>query len=107
MISVKVWRDENAKINHILVRGHAEFDVHGKDIVCAGVSAVVIGIANSIERIFGIESHQAKDAAEISCRIPSKVTKEDYSGISLLLEAMFISLLGIAEQFPEYIQIEQ
>lgn len=38
------------KINHypnaLLVKGHANFDEHGKDIVCAGVSAIIMGALN-------------------------------------------------------------
>ena len=32
--------------NGLIVSGHAEFAEHGKDVVCAGVSAIVLGALN-------------------------------------------------------------
>lgn len=40
MIKIAFYR------NGFIVNGHANYDVHGKDIVCAAVSAVAIGSLN-------------------------------------------------------------
>ena len=37
------------KCDYIKIYGHADFDTLGKDIVCAGVSALVLNTINSIE----------------------------------------------------------
>ncbi len=42
MIKVKINKD------HIEIKGHAMYDVHGKDIVCASVSCIVITSVNAI-----------------------------------------------------------
>ncbi|WP_327078082.1 ribosomal-processing cysteine protease Prp [Peribacillus frigoritolerans] len=44
----------DGKIMSYRSEGHANYDVHGKDIVCAGVSAVTFGTFNSIEALLGI-----------------------------------------------------
>ena len=43
--SVKVIRNNN-KIKKISVMGHAMYEDYGKDIVCAGVSTLVISTVN-------------------------------------------------------------
>lgn len=50
MIKVKV-KKENSNISKITIKGHAEYDEKGKDIVCASVSSIVITSVNAIIRI--------------------------------------------------------
>ena len=50
MISVNVTFIDQ-KIQQIEISGHANFDRHGKDIVCAGVSAIVYGSINAIDQV--------------------------------------------------------
>ena len=40
MIRIEIWND------HLVVKGHANADEKGKDIYCAGVSAIVMGAIN-------------------------------------------------------------
>lgn len=39
-------------IRSIDVSGHALFDQYGKDVVCAGVSSVVIGALNALDILY-------------------------------------------------------
>ena len=48
MIKVKIVK-ENSNYQKISILGHAMYDDYGKDIVCAGVSAVVTGGINALE----------------------------------------------------------
>ena len=48
MISVNVSFIGN-DVKSLTVSGHANYDKYGKDIVCAGVSAVVTGGINALE----------------------------------------------------------
>ena len=50
MVKVKV-KSENEKVKEVLIKGHANFDDFGKDIVCASVSSIVITTVNAITRI--------------------------------------------------------
>ena len=45
MIKVKLTKYGN-NINKIIIDGHANYDVFGKDIVCASVSSTVITTVN-------------------------------------------------------------
>ena len=50
MIKVSINK-ENDIVNNITIKGHANFDDYGKDIVCASVSSIVITSINAILRI--------------------------------------------------------
>ncbi len=47
MICINVWR--RGKGIELLARGHAGYDVAGRDIVCAGVSALLYGFKGYLE----------------------------------------------------------
>ena len=40
---IKVYREQNK----IIIKGHADYDDYGKDIVCASVSSIVITTVNA------------------------------------------------------------
>ena len=44
MINIKLYK------NGFVINGHAEYNDHGKDIVCAGVSAISQGFINSFNK---------------------------------------------------------
>ena len=50
MIKVSINKEHNI-VNNITIKGHANFDDYGKDIVCASVSSIVITSINAILRI--------------------------------------------------------
>ena len=56
MIYVTIERlaPDSPQISSFVVEGHAEYDVPGKDLVCAAVSAVTFGTNNSIESLTGV-----------------------------------------------------
>ena len=47
MIKVNVKYNNN-KVYELVIKGHAGYDVHGKDIVCAAVSSMAITTINNI-----------------------------------------------------------
>ena len=57
MIKIVIKTDESSKtITSIEVKGHANSDEYGKDLVCAAVSAIITGGANALEEdIYDIE----------------------------------------------------
>lgn len=55
MIKVTINRNSTGRIDSFTMSGHAEYDVPGKDIVCAGASAVAFGTINSIYALCKVE----------------------------------------------------
>ena len=55
MITIKINRNEKNEIVSFSLNGHAGYDVNGKDIVCAAVSAVTNMILIGLNEILNIK----------------------------------------------------
>ena len=95
MIAVSVRKDG------ITVAGHADFAEAGKDIVCAGVTALVQTLVKSADDLTEdkIEYEISTGRADIQYRCLSEAGK-------LLVDAFFIGICMIADEFPEHVRIE-
>ncbi|MBD1371769.1 ribosomal-processing cysteine protease Prp [Hazenella sp. IB182357] len=108
MIRIRVKRDHENRMERIRITGHAEYDQSGKDIVCAAVSGISIGMVNAIEQMFDVQVHASDDGnGKIDCQLPDRLSSEKQASIRLLLEAMFLSLQNVADEFPSYVKISE
>lgn len=102
MILVKINRNKDY-ISSISMKGHAEYDQYGKDIVCSAASAIIIGGINAIAKLgfleyisYNVEAGNVKlDVIEFNC------------DLNIVCETMEIQLLSIAESYPKYIQVQE
>ncbi len=102
MIKVKVKRDGYIKFLH--VSGHAMFDEHGKDIVCAAVSSMTILTINAIEK-FGLED-KVKLTHSDEGLIELEVLSYDDTINNLLLN-LIDNLETLESDYQNYIRIEK
>lgn len=90
----------NVRMDGITIEGHAGYAEAGKDIVCAGVTALVQGLIRSIEDLVS-----DKISYEIS---PGRVDIH-YGDLSeagtLLVDSFFIGVCQIASEFPDHVRI--
>lgn len=95
MIAVCVRKDR------ITVSGHAGYAEAGKDIVCAGVTALIQTLIKSIGDLTEdkIEYEISPGRADIHYRDLSDAGK-------LLIDSFFIGVCAIADEFPDHIRIE-
>ena len=89
-------------IRSIDVSGHALFDQYGKDVVCAGVSSVVIGALNALDILYP----SACDLDISGNQIHIHVLKNSES-IQTMLSMMFYQMKTVEESYPENIQIKR
>lgn len=104
MINVLILKEEE-KIVEISVDGHANYAKEGFDIVCAGVSAVVIGGINAIDTlddnvVFDVSTNE-DSTGHITYRSINSTYEEQ-----LLLKSIVVSLQSIEENYSKYISIE-
>lgn len=84
------------------MEGHADFDEHGKDIVCAGVSAIAYGMFNSIFALTNTKPNVTiKDGLMDVANI---ATTDD---VQLLMKSLEVSLKTVEEEYSEYISISK
>ena len=51
MIKITIYQNQSGKYERLHCIGHAGFAKAGEDIVCAGISALVINTLNAIEKL--------------------------------------------------------
>jgi len=108
MIEVTVTRNKTG-IAEIEITGHANAARHGEDIVCAGVSAVSIGILNGIDHLLGITpdiQQAAKEGGYLRWRLASTTDDALQEKQQLLAESMVIALISIAQQYARYVSVK-
>ncbi|MEH6993646.1 ribosomal-processing cysteine protease Prp [Neobacillus drentensis] len=105
MINITINRTVSESIQSFEISGHAFFANRGKDIVCAGVSAVSVGAINAVHALTGITPEIEKGDGFLRCIIPENIQNDIYEKVQLLLEGMIISLLTIEEEYGKHIKI--
>lgn len=94
MIAVSVRKDK------ITVSGHAGYAEAGKDIVCAGVTALTMSLVKSLNDL-------TED--KIECEISPGRVDIHYGNLSeagkLLVDSFFIGICLIAEEYPDNVRI--
>lgn len=98
MIDVSIYYDNNGRKKKFIIKGHANKDVYGKDIVCASVSALSIATVNTLStsKIINVVS----DEGFIYCEImkPSKLS-------DAIVEVLKIGIEGIEKEYKDYVKL--
>ena len=96
---IEITRIKNEQGENIGFRclGHAGFARHGKDIVCAAVSALVLNTINSIEEFTEdkFSCAQEEKSGLVEFIIVSEVSKES----GLIMVAFFLGLTNIQHDY--------
>ena len=86
-------------VKTLIVSGHANYDKYGKDIVCAGVSAVVTGGINALEdEIKNIEIINEENVLGVN--IINSNEK-----IQIILNTILVQLQTIENSYNKFIKI--
>ncbi len=95
LIQVKVRK------NHIRVSGHAGHAPPGQDIICAGVTALVQTLVESVETLTAdkIEYEISPGKADIYYGNLSEQSK-------VLVDSFFIGICMIADEFPDNVRLD-
>ena len=101
MINIIVT-NKNNKIKKINVKGHAMYDDFGKDIVCSGVSSVVITSVNAILTFNKdyISYVNKKDDFEITINENNEI-------VDNLINNMINMLEEIENQYPKNVKLRK
>ncbi|EGQ22611.1 protein of hypothetical function DUF464 [Sporosarcina newyorkensis 2681] len=104
MIHVRITKEPSGRISSFEMDGHAEFAEHGKDLVCAGASAVSFGAVNAIAELTGTTPMIEQGADGGYLRVSFPETERD-TEVQLIVQAMIVSLQTIELDYGQYIQL--
>lgn len=100
MIKVLIKYSEN-KFDSLLVKGHAASDVYGRDLVCAGVSAVITGGLNNLNNPKSFRIILKEGHAEV-VKIKD-VSEHD----EIVIQTIVCGLKTIEENYGQFISIKK
>ncbi|WP_372634667.1 ribosomal-processing cysteine protease Prp [Cohnella sp.] len=107
MIAITIVRNDEKAIVRFTVTGHAYYNDPGKDIVCAGVSAVTIGAVNAIEKLTGLVPDAESRSGLLKAEAPHSSDPRRNDQVQLLLEGMVAALESIVESYGKYVTIKE
>ena len=107
MVTITITRGQDGRIRHFAVSGHAKYADRGKDIVCAGVSAVTVGAVNAIEKLTGLVPAAEMRSGWLSADAPESEDAAKDSVVQLLLEGMMAALESIVDEYGKYVSIKE
>jgi uncharacterized protein YsxB (DUF464 family) len=106
MTRVEIVKDQNNNITSFRVEGHTGFDDIGKDIVCAGVSAItqttLAGLMQYLEQkpVF----KQAK--GRLTCNLADGLSEEDNVKAQVILGTMELGLREMEHQYGDFVRLK-
>ena len=108
MITVTIHSDENRKSYGFEISGHALSDVYGRDLVCAGASAVAFGTVNAINHITGItpQIEQGAEGGYLLVKLPTDLDTETDDKLQVILNTMVTQFYTMTASYSEYIELK-
>ena len=108
MITVTIYSDENRKSYGFEISGHALSDVYGRDLVCAGASAVAFGAVNAIPHVTGItpKIEQGEQGGYLKVTIPEKPDANTDEKLQVLMNTMVTQFYTMTASYSEYIELK-
>ena len=98
MIKISIKKDNNF-IKEIIINGHANYEVYGKDIVCAAVSSIATTTINDILALDDQAINYVSKEGNMT------ITNNDNELANKLLEVMINSFEELANDYPKNIKI--
>ncbi|MCR5271879.1 MAG: ribosomal-processing cysteine protease Prp [Lachnospiraceae bacterium] len=99
MTNVTIYRQKDGSYQGFDCDGHSGYADAGEDIVCAGVSALVINTINSIMKLTETKLDTYVDEEKGTIRV--RVLKEYGEDAELLIESLILGIKGISENYGE------
>ena len=100
MITIHL-KKEQGFLKQIMLKGHAEYDDYGKDIVCAGVSSILTTTVNAILS-FDKNSISIEDKNDFVLTV---LKKDEIT--TKLIQNMIHLLFELQESYPKNIKIRE
>lgn len=108
MIRIEIRRGPDRSITGFTMKGHADYAEAGKDIVCAGVTAVAFGTVNAIEELLDINLNPlTPQRGHLELEIPAAIEGRAKEDLQLLLESMVSMIKGIEASYRKHVRLKE
>ena len=102
MIRAEFFADAEGRMLGFSINGHSGMAEEGSDILCAAVSSAAYMTANTVLEILHVTPITLRvDDGDMLFRI----TERDARACADLLKGFKLHLLGLEEQYPDYLRV--
>lgn len=105
MITVLVELDSKKSIVRFDVSGHAGYDIPGKDIVCAAVSAIVQTAIIGLTDVVALEVEWKQKDGNVRCKIPQTLEPDKMEKANVVLQTMLLGLKSIQTGYESFLSV--
>jgi len=107
MTEVQVRRGPDGTVTELRVKGHTGYAEQGEDIVCAGVSALVVTCLIGLKRV-AQHPHEGKArSGSMFCKLLPGGTLESAAKAQAILETTVLGLQDIAKDYHQFIRVTE
>lgn len=99
MINVLIKKD-GKKVTCLEIKGHAHSDEYGKDLVCAGVSAIITGGLNNLHDLDNYEI--LFEEGHVKLKVLEDISAHD----EVVIETIITSLQTVEESNKKFVKIQ-
>ena len=103
MVSIGIQRNSDGQVIGCHMSGHAGYDDHGFDIVCAAVSALSATAMLGLTQIAQQEGEYTNSEGQCDMVLSGTISQSGQD----ILGTMILGLKEISRQYPEFVQIHE
>ena len=103
MVSIEIQRNSEDQVIGCHLSGHAGYDEHGFDIVCAAVSALSATAMLGLTQIAQQEGEYTNSEGQCDMVLSGTINQSGQD----ILGTMILGLKEISHQYPEFVQINE
>jgi len=107
VIEVLVRRTSDGGVAEMTVTGHAGWAEPGEDIVCAGVSALVVTALIGLKKVAGHPHQGQAKSGRMYCKLLTGGTAESALKAQAVLETTILGLKDIAKDYKQFIKVTE
>lgn len=107
MIHIVIKRQDQ-RYSQIEVSGHAGYEDEGKDIVCAGISALLGGMLNGLEFFLGDEFvYHVDPKGHAKVVLAGTMSDELYEIAYTIIKTFELGVRMVHQDYPDYVIIHK
>ena len=111
MITANIYRDKNKLIVGYTIKGHANYDTYGKDIVCAAMSILSQTTLLSLVEVCDIDERSIKYSINektgfLDVRLSNNIDSIKLDKAQILFKSLIVGINSIIESYPEYVSLK-
>lgn len=110
MTKVTIYKNNKDYILRYKVLGHSGYDIKGKDIVCAAVSAIAQTALIALVEVLDVKEDLIdysidEDIGLLDVRIPQNTSYDELEKINIVLRTFEVGIKSIIESYPGYVTL--